>query len=112
MPIFLFFSTFDMFLTSFFQELHLQEAIKAQKASSAGAQIGNHAIPIPKVAPIDTDVYNGLYAEASTSGKRDKKYIVFKGRNTIKKDYFTTEKKLKIGFSALKMLIFDLKWLF
>lgn len=42
-------------------ELHLQEAIIAQQASTSGIAVENHLIPTPKVSVIDEARYNILY---------------------------------------------------
>ncbi|KAH7697626.1 CBR-EPC-1 protein, partial [Aphelenchoides avenae] len=58
-------------------EYHLQQAILAQKASSAGAAVDNNVIPIRPVESVAIDDYESVYPSASKD--RGPKYIEFKG---------------------------------
>jgi len=58
------------------QESHLQQAILAQKQTSAGVAVENHVIPTRPVQRIDDDAYDRIYPV--TNGK-NKKFITFRG---------------------------------
>nr|CAD2183022.1 unnamed protein product [Meloidogyne enterolobii] len=51
-------------------ESHLQQAILAQKATSAGDSVKNHVIPTPKVTSLRDDEYNRIYPQ-------DRDYVPF-----------------------------------
>ncbi|KAL3083767.1 hypothetical protein niasHT_036760 [Heterodera trifolii] len=52
-------------------ESHLQQAILAQKATSAGDTVENHVIPTPQVSTISDDDYNRIYQDRQLpKGKR------------------------------------------
>uniref|UniRef100_A0A915NA68 Enhancer of polycomb-like protein n=1 Tax=Meloidogyne javanica TaxID=6303 RepID=A0A915NA68_MELJA len=57
-------------------ESHLQQAILAQKATSAGDSVKNHVIPTPKVTSLRDDEYNRIYPQ-DRGFQKNKKLIVF-----------------------------------
>ncbi|KAF7634379.1 Enhancer of polycomb-like protein [Meloidogyne graminicola] len=57
-------------------ESHLQQAILAQKATSAGDSVKNHVIPTPKVTSLTDDEYDRLYPP-HPGFLRSKKLLVF-----------------------------------
>ncbi|KAI1729990.1 enhancer of polycomb-like domain-containing protein [Ditylenchus destructor] len=60
-------------------ESHLQQAIYAQKATSAGVRVENHVIPTPKVCAIDEEEYRKIYNRPSrVSQQRSKQFITFR----------------------------------
>uniref|UniRef100_A0A914IAC8 Enhancer of polycomb-like protein n=1 Tax=Globodera rostochiensis TaxID=31243 RepID=A0A914IAC8_GLORO len=56
-------------------ESHLQQAILAQKATSAGDTVENHVIPTPKVSTINDDEYSRIYQDRHLP--KGKKLITF-----------------------------------
>uniref|UniRef100_A0A915CZN9 Enhancer of polycomb-like protein n=1 Tax=Ditylenchus dipsaci TaxID=166011 RepID=A0A915CZN9_9BILA len=56
-------------------ESHLQQAIYAQKATSAGVAVENHVIPTPQVLHLDEQEYQKIYRQRNS---RSKKLIVFR----------------------------------
>lgn len=54
----------------------MQQAILAQKATSAGDSVKNHVIPTPKVTSLRDDEYNRIYQQ-DRGFQRSKKLIIF-----------------------------------